>query len=134
MSIAKKTIYMSLAQHLVGTIQMSLTPLDTPTLNYKLLRYYDISLPILFIVTLNTGHLQIEPTTIEHIPPSDFNNSVKGAEATHSLKITRHLPPSHNSTIRVITHKRYLATTKPFTHDNMIQMFYHLGFSLLLNE
>ncbi|MCI97303.1 hypothetical protein A2U01_0118604, partial [Trifolium medium] len=45
--------------------------------------------------TLDTRRLQIVPTAIGRIPPSCFNNGVKGAEATNSDKLIGHLPPSH---------------------------------------
>jgi len=51
------------------------------------------------------------------MPPSCFNNGVKGAEATKSTKLNGRRHISHKLTTKVITHKRSHATTEPFPHN-----------------
>jgi hypothetical protein len=70
---------------------MASAPPDIPTPNWKSLRYLATFLLTPFIATLDTNRLQIVPTAIGRIPPSDFNNGVKGAEATNSDNLIGHI-------------------------------------------
>jgi hypothetical protein len=107
-SIVKKQSLCCWLNTLLALCKVAYAPPDIQTWSWNSLRYLATSLPTPFIATLNNSRLHIVPTTIGRVTLSDFNNGVKGAEATNSDKLFRHLPPSHKLTAKWYHLKNHL--------------------------
>lgn len=115
-SITKMSYTCCLLNIMFELSKMTSILLDTPTPKWKSLRYCATPLLTPFIATFDTRHLQIEPTLIGRITPSNFNNNVKGAKATNSSKLIMHLPLRYILITRVMAHRRSFATITFSTH------------------